>query len=81
MMTWQIYNMLSSSAEIRSLSPVRKDSFTTDLPGVVGKYETKLYLTLSFMMNCIGTMVFGGKVKSRCSLVDPSKVATAKARA
>jgi hypothetical protein len=71
---YQIYNMLSSSAEVKPLSAVRKESFSEDLPGAVGKAETKLYFLPSFMLNCAATMLFGGKVKSRCRLVDPAKV-------
>ena len=78
---YQIYNMLSASAEIKSLSAVRKESFSTDLPGAIGKTESTLFLTLSFMLNCAGAMLFGGKVKTRCRLVDPAKVEAAKAAA
>mmetsp|Transcript_58346 Transcript_58346/g.156133 ORF Transcript_58346/g.156133 Transcript_58346/m.156133 type:complete len:410 (-) Transcript_58346:166-1395(-) len=78
---YQVYNMLSASAEVKSLSPVRKESFSTDLPGAVGKAESKLYLTMSFMFNCASSMLFGRAVKPRCRFVDPAKVEAAKAAA
>ena len=40
----------------------------------MGKPESKVYLTLGFMLNCAASMLFGGTVKSRCTLVDPAKV-------
>ena len=43
--------------------------------------ETKLYWSLGFLLNCAGSMLFGGKVKSRCRLVDPAKVEAGKAAA
>ena len=49
--------------------------------GAVGEAESKLYYSTSFFLNCVGTMLFGGAVKSRCRLVDPSKVEAAKAAA
>ena len=78
---YAIYNMLSASAEIKSYSPVRKDSFGTDLPGAVGMAETKVYWGMGFLLNCAGSMLFGSKVKSRCRLVDPAKVEAGKASA
>ena len=45
---YQIYNMLSSSAEIKKLSPARKDSFSAGLAGVVGKAESKIYLSVGW---------------------------------
>ena len=78
---YQIYNMLSSSAEIKSMSPVRKDSFTEGLAEAVGKTEANLYYSISFFANAVSTLLFGGKLKSRCRLVDPAKVAAAKAAA
>ena len=78
---YAVYNQLSSTAEIKPLSTVRKDSFTTDLPGAVGKAETKVYWSMGFLLNVAGNMLFGGKVKTRCRLVEPSKVEEAKAAA
>lgn len=78
---YAVYNMLSASAEIKSYSPVRKDSFSSDLPGAVGKRETKVWFSLGFLLNVATSMLFGGKVKSRCRLVDPAKVEAAKAAA
>ena len=78
---YQIYNMLSSSAEIKELSPARKDSFSAGLAGAVGTAESKIYLSPGFMLNCAATMLFGGAVKSRCVAVDSAKVAAAKAAA
>lgn len=78
---YQIYNQLSSSAEVKALSPARKESFSTDLPGAIGKAESRLYYSVSFFLNCVGTMLFGGSVKSRCRLVDPAKIEAAKAAA
>lgn len=75
---YQIYNMLSAEAEVKPLSAVRKESFSADLPGAIGKAESKLYFRVSFVLNCIGAMLFGGAVKSRCLLVDPAKVQAAK---
>ena len=78
---YQIYNMLSASAEIKSLSPVRKESFSTGLAAVVGKVERNIYYTASFFLNCVATMLFGSKVKAKCRLVDPAKVEAAKSAA
>jgi len=78
---YAVYNMLSVSAEIKSLNPVRKHSFSADLAGAVGTAETKLYLSVGFLLNCVGSMLFGGKVKSRCRLIDPAKVEAGKAAA
>lgn len=78
---YQIYNMLSASAEVKSLSPERKESFSEDKVGAMGKAESKVYTTVSFMLNCVSTMVFGGSVQCRCRLVDPVKVEAAKAAA
>jgi hypothetical protein len=78
---YEVYNMLSPSAELKALSPERKESFSADLPGAVGKAESKIYLTPGFMLNCAATMLFGGPVKSRCTFVDPAKVEAAKVAA
>jgi len=78
---YAVYNMLSTSAAITALSPARKDSFSVDLAGAVGTAETKLYWSTGFLLNCAGSMLFGGKVQSRCRLVDPAKVAAGKASA
>ena len=78
---YQIYSMLSASAEVKSLSPVRKESFSAGLGGAVGKAESKLYYSVGFFLNCVASMVFGGAVRSRCHLVDPAKVEAAKAAA
>jgi len=78
---YQVYNMLSTSAEIKALSPVRKESFSVDLGGAMGKAESKIYLTASFALNCASSMMFGGAVKSRCRLVDPAMVKGGKAAA
>ena len=78
---YQVYNMLSTSAEIKALSPVRKESFSVDLGGAMGKAESKIYLTASFALNSASSMMFGGAVKSRCRLVDPAMVKGGKAAA
>lgn len=78
---YQIYNMLSSSAEVKPLSPVRKESFSEGLAGSFGKTESMLYYSISFLLNALTTMAFGGKVKTRCRVVDPAKVEAAKAAA
>ena len=76
---YQVYNMLSASAEVKSLNPVRKESFSVDLPGAVGKVESQLFNSAGLIFNMLSTMIFGGKVRSRCRLVDPTKLAAAKA--
>ena len=78
---YSVYNMLSASAEIKPYSPVRKQSFSTDLPGAVGKPETQVWWSMGFLFNVVGRMVFGSKVESRCRLVDPLMVEAGKAAA
>ena len=78
---YQIYNMLSTSVEVKALNPVRKESFSADLAGAVGKAESRLYYSMSFFLNCVSSMMFGGAVKCRCRLVEPAKVEAAKAAA
>ena len=78
---YQIYNQISASAEVKALSPARKESFSADLAGAVGKAESRFYYSVSFVLNCVSTMLLGGAVKSRCRLVDPARVEAAKAAA
>ena len=75
---YQIYNMLSAEAEIRSLNVQRKNHFCDALKTCVGKKEYDMQLSTAFFCNMIGRIVCGGKATCRAAFVDTSKIAAAK---
>lgn len=71
---YMLFNMVSEANEVVALEPKRKDSFDKELVKAVGEGESKFWQRTSYMMNCIGNIVFGGKAKVAAYLVDPNKV-------
>ena len=63
---YQIYNMLSASAEVKSLNATRKESFTADKTEAIGKAEVATSMSVAYGLNCLGSMLLGSAPKCRC---------------
>lgn len=77
---YEVLNLLSLSAPMKVLNPIRKPGFGPALKAAVGKVEYGFPGSAGYLCNALGNMICGSKPKIRAHWIDKDKVAAAKAK-